>query len=317
MKIVAMILLALLARAPATPQITGATPKPETQKFQKSGEELRHEQYKRLVAELRQVRGKEGRRVIIQQIHALLESIAMPLAEAQPVGQGRERPQGEAVEKAPAKTAAPSSPESSPPIVNTYWLTPGTTHNQLELTVANESSSEVAQAVEVELIRYPKAISFAPSSQLIEAIDAGKEATARFTFDVGESPTASRIDTLLFQIRQKSGAHREKMILVGYAKPVSYALQQNYPNPFNPTTVVRYQLPAASNVRLVVYDILGREVKTLVDENQPAGYYGKVWDATNQAGSKVSSGMYIYRLEATPTEGRGSYSALKKMILLK
>jgi hypothetical protein len=83
-------------------------------------------------------------------------------------------------------------------------------------------------------------------------------------------------------------------------------LAQNYPNPYNPTTVVSYQLPVAGAVRLVVYDILGREVAVLVDEKQGAGSYSAHWDARGFA-----SGVYFYRLQA------GEFAETKKMILMK
>jgi photosystem II stability/assembly factor-like uncharacterized protein len=75
--------------------------------------------------------------------------------------------------------------------------------------------------------------------------------------------------------------------------PVRYLLEQNYPNPFNPTTVVRYQVPVAGTVRLVVYDILGREVSVLVNERKAPGSYSVRFDATG-----LASGVYLYRIQA-------------------
>ncbi|HUI28861.1 MAG TPA: sugar-binding protein [Candidatus Acidoferrales bacterium] len=88
--------------------------------------------------------------------------------------------------------------------------------------------------------------------------------------------------------------------------PTEYSLGQNYPNPFNPTTVISYQLPVVSNVTLRVYDVLGREVETLVNERQTAGNYSVTIDARD-----LPSGLYFYRLQA------GSYTATKKLLLLK
>ncbi len=73
----------------------------------------------------------------------------------------------------------------------------------------------------------------------------------------------------------------------------NYYLSQNYPNPFNPTTKIKYQLPELSKVKLTVYDVLGREVKTLVNEEKPAGSYEVEFDGTN-----LPSGIYFYRIEA-------------------
>ena len=93
--------------------------------------------------------------------------------------------------------------------------------------------------------------------------------------------------------------------------PNEYKLHQNYPNPFNPITTLRYQIPHASEVRIVIYDILGQHVITLVDEQQQAGFKAVIWDSRNKAGQNVSVGMYFYRLEAE------NYIRTRKMILLK
>lgn len=88
--------------------------------------------------------------------------------------------------------------------------------------------------------------------------------------------------------------------------PATFALEQNYPNPFNPVTTIRYQIPQAENVKLIVYDILGRRVKVLVNEHQNAGYYTLKFDA-----SDLSSGIYFYQLKA------GSFTQVRKMLLTK
>jgi len=82
------------------------------------------------------------------------------------------------------------------------------------------------------------------------------------------------------------------------AVPDAYALSPCYPNPFNPSTSVRYQLPEPGEVRLAIYDVLGQEVRVLVSERQPAGWYRVSWDGRDEAGQPVSSGVYLYRLEA-------------------
>ncbi len=88
--------------------------------------------------------------------------------------------------------------------------------------------------------------------------------------------------------------------------PGTYALGQNYPNPFNPTTSIRFDIPKASNVKMVVYDILGREVRTLVNEFKNPGAYELKFDASN-----LASGTYFYRIEA------GDFVQIKKMVLVK
>jgi len=88
--------------------------------------------------------------------------------------------------------------------------------------------------------------------------------------------------------------------------PATYSLSQNYPNPFNPTTSISFTLPSKSFVSLKVFDLLGRGVATLVNEQKSAGTYTQKWNAAN-----VSSGIYFYRLQA------GSFTETKKLVLLK
>ena len=90
-----------------------------------------------------------------------------------------------------------------------------------------------------------------------------------------------------------------------------YKLNQNFPNPFNPTTVIRYELVNDSKVDLIIYNILGQEVKTLVSKFEKKGRKAAVWDGTDNLNSKVSSGIYFYRVSAN------NWSDIKKMILLK
>jgi len=100
----------------------------------------------------------------------------------------------------------------------------------------------------------------------------------------------------------------------GESLPIEYALEQNYPNPFNPATTIRYQLPKDGLVTLKVYDILGAEVVTLVNEEKVAGKYEVNFDA-----SRLASGVYIYRLNVNdPSTSSGqSFINVKKMVLLK
>jgi hypothetical protein len=96
--------------------------------------------------------------------------------------------------------------------------------------------------------------------------------------------------------------------------PLEYCLVQNYPNPFNPRTDIRYQIIESRypiRTTLKIYNILGQEVRTLVDEVQEAGYYTVTWDGTDEQGRAVSSGVYYYRFTL------GEYREIRKMLLLK
>jgi hypothetical protein len=98
---------------------------------------------------------------------------------------------------------------------------------------------------------------------------------------------------------------------LGIAIPDEFALHQNYPNPFNPVTTLRYDLPENGLVNIIIYDMLGRQVKTLVNQTHDAGYRSVIWDATNDYGKSVSAGIYLYQIQA------GEYMQTKKMVLLK
>jgi hypothetical protein len=92
---------------------------------------------------------------------------------------------------------------------------------------------------------------------------------------------------------------------------IAFGLEQNVPNPFNPTTTIKYSIAADSDVRLVVYDVTGRTVRTLVDERQRADVYRVAWDGVNDQGERVASGMYFCKLVA------GKFTQTRKMMLLK
>ncbi|MDP1675787.1 MAG: T9SS type A sorting domain-containing protein [Bacteroidota bacterium] len=118
------------------------------------------------------------------------------------------------------------------------------------------------------------------------------------------------IDSTLY-ISTYDGVYQSnlKNVLTNVSKtsePYQFILEQNYPNPFNPATTIQYQLPEVGDVRLIVYDMLGREVAILVDGIKEAGYYTSVFD-----GSKLSSGLYFYRISV------GKFANVKKMMLVK
>jgi hypothetical protein len=88
--------------------------------------------------------------------------------------------------------------------------------------------------------------------------------------------------------------------------PNYYSLDQNYPNPFNPSTSIKYSVPETRLVTLKVFDVLGREVATLVNETKNPGFHTVNFDASN-----LASGIYFYRIDA------GSFSSIKRMVLVK
>ena len=93
--------------------------------------------------------------------------------------------------------------------------------------------------------------------------------------------------------------------------PEVFELQQNYPNPFNPETSIRFQLPVISEVTLSIYNLKGQLVRKLVNEEKQAGFHTVTWDAKNNAGNNVPSGVYLYRIQA------GAFTDVKKLTLLR
>jgi hypothetical protein len=117
------------------------------------------------------------------------------------------------------------------------------------------------------------------------------------------------LEGALYRLKQidNNGAFRYSMVLefgVGLLK--DFELFQNFPNPYNPSTVISYIIPSSSNVRIEVYDVLGKLVKTLVNEKQEAGIYKVNFNA-----GELSNGIYFYKMQA------GNFVAIRKMILLK
>ena len=99
--------------------------------------------------------------------------------------------------------------------------------------------------------------------------------------------------------------------VIDEALPVAFNLYNAYPNPFNPVTTIRYDVPENGLVNIIIYDILGRRVKTLISQTQTAGQRSVQWNATNDYGKPVSAGVYLYQIRA------GKHISTKKMLLLK
>lgn len=187
-----------------------------------------------------------------------------------------------------------------------YEVVPGTEGNKIILSLSNISEITGAENVRVNLAGEYPYLSFDKESLVFEKIDPANEAEAAFTFDIARETPVNRKDTVRFTVTGKQGISEIKQFVISYAVPDEFKLEQNFPNPFNPATTIQYQLPVESRVMLKVYDILGREVVTLVNERQEAGYKEIKFN-----GSRFSSGVYIYRLVTD------NYISTKKMLMVK
>jgi flagellar hook assembly protein FlgD len=117
-----------------------------------------------------------------------------------------------------------------------------------------------------------------------------------------ENPSAVFDSSIQMHFQKITGVQENTSVVY----PSSFQLSQNYPNPFNPTTIINFSVPKTGLVTIKVYDVLGREVRTLINENKPVGNYKVEFNA-----NKLTSGIYFYRMES------GSYSQTNKLILLK
>jgi hypothetical protein len=126
----------------------------------------------------------------------------------------------------------------------------------------------------------------------------------------------TKITYRLKQFDYNGAVNYSKEIFIDFSgAPKSFSLEQNYPNPFNPATVIRYAVPTDSKVRVVVYNVAGEVIKELVNEVQTAGFHESTF-STN-SGLNLSSGIYLYSIEAAPLNGNSAYRQTKKMILMK
>ena len=182
--------------------------------------------------------------------------------------------------------------------------------NTIELTVANTATIPLND-VKVEAKDVPTWLTFNATTQHIAALKASQELPVTFTFAVDKMAPVQKSQTLKFVVTEPTGESWTKEITIAVAAPEKFEAFQNYPNPFNPTTKISYQLTAVSRVSLRIYNMLGQEVTSLVDEDRPAGYHQEVWDAT-----RCASGVYVYQLIATNNSG-AKQIAHKRMLLLK
>ena len=118
-------------------------------------------------------------------------------------------------------------------------------------------------------------------------------------------------DCVADYVGEQDTTNCDQASIIDETLPITYNLYNAYPNPFNPTTTIRYDLPLGTDVNLVVFDILGREIRTLVNKKQEAGFKSVKWNGRNDMGQTVSAGMYFYRIQA------GSFSKVQKMVMLK
>jgi hypothetical protein len=195
------------------------------------------------------------------------------------------------------------SPIQGQPINSTSailsWALPGQPQSHLKYDVEYSKSADFTNAVRVSGVNEPVA--------KIDGLDKNSKYYWRVSSknNSGEQSKFSSVGSFSTG-NIATGVEPEHQVI-----PANFVLAQNYPNPFNPTTSITYSIPKDNFVNIKIYDMLGREVATLVNDYKNAGNHKVNWNGEDNSGQKVASGTYIYRITA------GNFVATKKMVLLK
>ena len=197
-----------------------------------------------------------------------------------------------------------------------YAVAPGSIRNSITLEVSNRLP-QTLENLSVAIEKRPSWISITRQELDHNRLYADSTALIVISFDVAPTLAVGERGEVVVVLSSGGSIVLRKSILLVGAIPERYELSQNYPNPFNPTTQIKFALPKESQVKLTVYDVLGRQIAVLLDEQRAAGFFIVEWDGTNSFGSKVSSGVYFYRTEAHATDGRGSFTDIRKAIMMK
>jgi len=190
--------------------------------------------------------------------------------------------------------------------------------NGFTVWISAKESGDASVPIEIQGARFPLEVSWdvkgKEGSYALSYESAGDAHTAPRDIQMSSTGNVTITDSHVSILNLKENGS----FTVLQATPKEFRLEQNYPNPFNPTTVIAYQLPVGSYVNLRVYNVLGQEVRALIDGIQEAGFVSVEWNATNNSGLSVPSGLYFYRLEAAGTDGHGkSFVQVRKMLIIK
>ncbi len=188
--------------------------------------------------------------------------------------------------------------------------------NEVVVRVMNDCNAELQSlALSIDDERIPAGISASITSKALDVPARKKSVDGLYlTIDVAQSVAAGRYDIPITLKDQTGNAWQFSLDAdVVLDLPAKFALHHNFPNPFNPSTHIEYALAntKAQPTQLVVFDVLGRRVRTLVNRNQMGGNYSVVWDGRDEYGAAVSSGIYYCKLTS------GSFVQLQKMTLMK
>ncbi len=205
-------------------------------------------------------------------------------------------PGANAVVPFPGSPVAQVSVNTTSPVLS--WALPAQSESELTYTIEYSTSPDFSDAQEIDNVNMP--------FKQIDGLQANRSYYWRVKSTASNGTVSGYSPVGVFNTNGVTGVENQ-----GGELPKEFAVMQNYPNPFNPTTTIKYQLPQAAHVTIAVYNILGKEIATLVNGNVEAGYHSVIWNGTNNSGAKVNSGVYFYRVSTN------SNVAVKKMLLLK
>jgi hypothetical protein len=186
-----------------------------------------------------------------------------------------------------------------------YQVEPHSKGNTITLDVTNRLSSELRE-LSVVVLRPPRWLTIKSARVGAQTLPVDSTAHISVNFDIVQDVQRGEAGEIVIGLFAGRTLVMQKTISLTIAVPAKHELAQNYPNPFNPSTTIRYELPTDGFVTLKVFDLLGREVATLVNEEQKADYHKVTFDA-----SRLASGVYFYRLQA------GQFTAVKRLMVLK
>lgn len=202
-------------------------------------------------------------------------------------------------------------PNGAPVMANAYYVSSDTwSEGILKWTGATQTGTELDSYLIINQTGYTY------SWDVTDKVNQEAASDSLITFMIKDNESTNRI--IDFYSRETSGSP-ELLVVTdqtsgvsenGKQVPDKYSLEQNYPNPFNPATEIKYSLAKPGNVKLTVFDIMGREVAVLFDGFRPAGFYSQSWQAKDKTGHKLSSGIYICSMESA-----GISKSIKMMLL--
>ena len=191
-----------------------------------------------------------------------------------------------------------------------YLIPFATSENRVELDVVN-TGEQIAENVQVRVREKPLWLELDEETVSLAPLEAGEEQLAAFSFAVDREAPIDLPEDLAFEIFSEGQVIGEKVFRLQVEAPKEAALMQNYPNPFNPETTIGFDLPSKGAIDLRIYDILGREVALLANDERVPGHHKVRWDA-----SRFASGTYFYVLKTKTAEGEFVLLS-EKMLLVK